>query len=201
MSVCRPPSHHSVPTGPTVTTGVCLGWQFIRSAGMEALMQQCQAAEFSKEVSRLVAAPRRPSTNRMYDNRWLCLDHWAAGEGIDLLVPQLLNSSTAACLTLLSLGYSWLSPQTIKGYRSCLASVLSHTCNAAVVQAKTISDMITSMELQRPRMTLVLPQWDLGIVLEVLSKSPYEPLQVASLKHLTLKTVFLLAIASAGKTQ
>ena len=50
------------------------------------------------------------------------------------------------------------------------------------------------MELQRPRVTPVLPQWDLGIVLEVLSKPPYEPF-----KHLTLKTVFLLAMASAGR--
>ena len=55
--------------------------------------------------------------------------------------------------------------------------------------------MIMSMELQRPRLTPVLPQWDLGIVLEALSKRPYEPLREASLKHLTLKTVFLLAMA------
>ena len=48
--------------------------------------------------------------------------------------------------------------------------------------------MIMSMELQRPRLTLVLPQWDLGIVPEALSKPPYEPLREASLKHLTLKT-------------
>ena len=53
---------------------------------------------------------------------------------------------------------------------------------------KTISDMITAMELQRPKMTLVLPQWNLGIVLEALSKTLYEPLREA-LKHLTLKTV------------
>ena len=59
--------------------------------------------------------------------------------------------------------------------------------------------MITSMELRRPRLTLVLPQWDLGIVLEDLGKPPYEPLREASLKHLTLKTVFLLAMASAGR--
>ena len=32
------------------------------------------------------------------------------------------------------------------------------------------------MELQRPRMTAVLPQWDLSNVLEALSKPPYEPL-------------------------
>ena len=53
---------------------------------------------------------------------------------------------------------------TIKGYRSCLASDLSRTGMVAAVQAKTISDMIMSMELQqRPRLTPVLPQWDLGI--------------------------------------
>ena len=70
---------------------------------------------------------------------------------------------------------------------------------AAAVQAKTISDVIMSIELQRPRLTPVLPQRDLGIVLEALSKPPYEPLREAFLKHLTLKTVFLLAMASAGR--
>ena len=59
--------------------------------------------------------------------------------------------------------------------------------------------MIASMELQRPRVTPVPPQWDLGIMLEALSKPPWEPLLEDSLKHLTLKTVFLLAMASAGR--
>ena len=59
--------------------------------------------------------------------------------------------------------------------------------------------MIASLELQIPRMTPVLPQWDLGIVLEALSKPPYEPLREACLKHPTLKTVFLFAMASAGR--
>ena len=59
--------------------------------------------------------------------------------------------------------------------------------------------MIASMELQRPRITPVLPQWDLGVVLEALSKPPYEPLREASFKDLTLKTVFLLAMAPAGR--
>ena len=36
-------------------------------------------------------------------------------------------------------------------------------------------------------------------MLEALSKPPYEPLPEAYLKHLTLKTVFLLAMASAGR--
>ena len=80
-----------------------------------------------------------------------------------------------------------------------MGSVLNRTGKAKVVLHKTISDMISSMELRRPRVTPILPQWDLGIVLEALSKPPYEPLREASLKHLNLKTVFLLAMASAGR--
>ena len=74
-----------------------------------------------------------------------------------------------------------------------IGSVLNRTGKTRVVLHRAISDMIASMELQRPRATPVLPQWDLGVVLEALNKPPYEPLREASFKHLTLKTVFLLS--------
>ena len=63
----------SVPQRPFVTTGLYLKRQVVPSARMEALMQHYQAAGFSREVSKFAAAPtcRRPSTNRMYDDRWL----------------------------------------------------------------------------------------------------------------------------------
>ena len=66
-------------------------------------------------------------------------------------------------------------------------------------QDRIISDMISSMELQRPRLMPILPEFDLGIFLEALSKPPYEPLREASLKHLTHKTVFCLAMTSVGR--
>ena len=59
----------SVPQRPVVTTGLYLERQVVPSARMEALMQNYQAAGFSKEVSMLAAAIREPSTNRMYDDR------------------------------------------------------------------------------------------------------------------------------------
>ena len=152
-------------------------------------------AWFSDEVSRLAATPRRPSTNRMYDDRWLRFARWAAGQTFDPLDPT--AAQIASCLFTIFDTHG-LSNQIVKGYRTCLGSVLNRTGKAKVVLHK-ISDMIASMELLRPRVTPVLPQWDLGIVLEALSKPPYEPLREASFKHLTLKTVFLLAMASAGR--
>ena len=86
-SVCGPPSIFFVPPIPTVTTGICLERQVVPSAHMEALMQHYQAAGFSRDVSRLAAAPRRPSTNRMYDDRWLRFAYWATGQGFDPLGP------------------------------------------------------------------------------------------------------------------
>ena len=148
-------------------------------------MQHYQAARFSKEVSRLAAAPRRPSTNKMYDDsldRWLhfATCNWATGQGFDPIGP---TAAQIAAFLYDLFDTHGLSPQTIKEYRSCLASVLSCTGKTAAIQAETISDMIMSMELQRPRLTPVLPQWDLGIVLEALSKPPYEHLRESSLKY------------------
>ena len=40
------------------------------------------SSKIIKEVSSFAAATRRPSTNKVYDNRWLCFAHWATGQGI-----------------------------------------------------------------------------------------------------------------------
>ena len=120
-------------------------------------MQHYQAAGFSKEVSKLAAASRRPCTNRMYDDRWLHFANWATGKGFDPLDPTAAQIAAFLYELFDTHGLIGLSPQTIKGYRSCLVS--------AAVQAKIISDMIMSMKLQRPTLTPVLPHWDLGIVL------------------------------------
>ena len=176
-----------------------------KSYHLHALRLSCSTPKQQDFQKRSLDSPQLlggPLQRELYDDRWLRFAHWAAGQGIGPLGPTV--AQIAAFLYYL-FDINGLSPQTIKGYRSCLASVISRTGRAAAVQAKTISDMITLMELQKPRMTPVLPQWDLGIVLEALSKPayeskpPYGPLREATLKHLTLKTVFLLVMASAGR--
>ena len=154
-SLCGSPPVLSLPSRSSVPAGseVCLGRKVVPSARMEALMQHYKAAGFSEEVSRLAAAPRRPSTNRMYDDRWLRFARWAAGQGFDPLDP---TAAQIASFLFPLFDTHGLSPQTVKGYRTSLGIVLNRTGKAKVVLHKTISDMIAYMELQRP----VLPQWD-----------------------------------------
>ena len=147
LSLCGTPPGLSLPLRSSVAAGseVCLGWKVVPSARMEALMRHYKAAGFSDEVSRLAAAPRRPSTNRMYDNQWLRLARWVAGQGFDPLDP---TAAQIASFLFTLFDTHGLSPQTVKGYRTCLGSVLNRTGKAKVVLQKTISDMIASMELQ-----------------------------------------------------
>ena len=48
----------------------------------------------------------------------------------------------------------------------------------------------------RPKSSRNLPKWNLSVVLNELTKAPFEPMKDTDLKHLTLKTAFLLALAS-----
>ena len=64
-----------------------------------------------------------------------------------------------------------------------------------VVQDRITSNMLNSVDLERPRATPVQPEWDLRVVLEVLPKPPYRPhLGFSSASHLQ---VFFIAMASA----
>ena len=88
-TLCGLPTIFPIPSRSTVSgePGIYLGWKVVPSACMEALMRHYKAAGFSDEVSRLAEAPRRPSTNHMYDDRWLRFTHWAARKNMIRLIP------------------------------------------------------------------------------------------------------------------
>ena len=51
----------------------------------------------------------------------------------------------------------------------------------------------------RPKSSRNLPKWNLSVMLNELTKAPFEPMKDTYLKHLTLKTAFLLALASGKR--
>ena len=62
-----------------------------------------------------------------------------------------------------------------------------------------LSELIKYFELQRPLQRSLTPKWDLSWVLACLQKAPFEPLHKASKLHVTIKTAFLLALATAKR--
>ena len=62
-----------------------------------------------------------------------------------------------------------------------------------------LSRFMKGVRRLRPAKALQVPAWDLGLVLSALGKPPFEPLDAASLKHLSWKVAFLLAVTSAKR--
>ena len=59
--------------------------------------------------------------------------------------------------------------------------------------------LLSSFHRDRPKSSRNLPQWNLSVVLNELTKAPFEPMKDTDLKHLTLKTAFLLAFGSGKR--
>ena len=85
-----------------------------------------------------------------------------------------------------------LQPGTINGYRSAIADKLGNT-PVNVSKDENLTRLLDSFHRDRPQGRRGIPSWNLSLILH---QAPFEPLKEASLKHLTFKTVFLLALGS-----
>ena len=88
-----------------------------------------------------------------------------------------------------------LQPSTIDGYRSAIADKLGNS-SINISKDENITRLLDSFHRDKPKGRRGIPSWNLSVVLHQLTKAPFEPIKEASLKHLTFKTVFRLALGS-----
>ena len=92
-----------------------------------------------------------------------------------------------------------ISVSAVKGYRSTVSTTLRFVGNYEPSWDNLLGAVIRNMSVERPRRVSHSPRWDLSVVLRALHSPPFEPLANADLKSLTLKTVFLVALATAQR--
>ena len=142
---------------------------------------------FSEAVATRIEAPQRRSTRSVYEAKW--------SNQVDFKSPPL---KSVADFLLYLFEVKNLQPSTIDGYRSAIADKLDNiTLN--VSKDESLTRLLDSFHRDRPKGRRGIPSWNLSLVLHQLTKAPFEPLSEASLKHLTFKTVFLLALGSGER--
>ena len=87
-------------------------------------------------------------------------------------------------------------PSTIDGCRTAIVDTLSPS-GLHISQSSDLNRLLSNFHRDRPKSSRNLPKWNLSVVLNELTKAPFEPMKDTDLKHLTLKTAFLLALASS----
>ena len=147
---------------------------------------------FSEAVAARIEATQRRSTRSVYEAKWTIFTKWCLSNQVDVRAPPL---KAIADFLLFLFQDRKLQPGTIDGYRSAIADKLGNS-PTNISTDENLTRLLDSFHRDRPKGRRGIPSWNLSLVLHQLTKAPFEPLKEASLKHLTFKTVFLLALGS-----
>ena len=138
---------------------------------------------------------RRPSSRAVYQVRWSIYRSWCHDNGHSVSCPTLAKVADFLYWLRFTRG---LSVSSLRGYRSVLSSVF-HFHLPSLSSDPVIRDLLRSFRLFSAERVLRPPAWDLSKVLTYLVSPAFEPLSQASFRSLTLKTLFLLALATAKR--
>ena len=150
---------------------------------------------FSEAVAARIEAPQRGSTRSVYETKWTIFTKCCLSNQVDFRAPPL---KAKADFLLHLFQDRKLQPSTIDGHRSAIADNLGNS-TINVSKDENLTRLLDSFHRDRPNGRRGIPSWNLSLVLHQLTKAPFEPLKEASLKHLTFKTVFLLALGSGKR--
>ena len=152
---------------------------------------QLQEQGFSVEVEERIAAPQGSSTRTIYKSKWALFEKWCR-ENSDFSTPSVKQVSDFFMYLYQDLNGR---PFTIDGYRTAIVDTLG-PAGHHISQRSDLHRLLSGFQRDRPKSSRNLPKWNLYVLLSELTEVPFEPMKDTDLKHLTLKTTFLLALAT-----
>ena len=187
----------SCKTASVNTTAVCeKQYRKPQTPRLDIVRKSIRDRSFSEKVAEHASKARRISTRKVYDLKWNIFSRWCHIREID---PVMASPGNVADFLLHMFQEKKCQVSTVKGYRSTISNTLKFKSGQNIGSDPIIFELIKYMELQRPVQRSLAPKWDLSCVLSSLCGEPFEPLHRASRFYLTLKTVFLLAMATARR--
>ena len=153
---------------------------------------QLQEKRFSVEVAERIAAPHRSSTRTIYKSNWSLFEK---GCRENLVVSSTLSVKQVSDFFMYLYQDLNRHPSTIDGYRMAIVETLG-PAGRHFSQNSDLHRLLSSFHRDRPKSSRNFTKWNLSVVLNELTKAPFEPMKDTDLKYLTLKTAFLLALAS-----
>ena len=183
-------SASSAPLSSTPSRGVRAG-----ASCLETIQRFARARGFSKHVAKQSALARHASSHADYQARWSIYRQWCHSHGHCVSRPSL--PKIADFLFWLRRSKK-LSVSAILGYRSMLSAVF-RTVLREISTSLVLQDLLRFFKVEAPCRMIRSSAWDLLKVLDYLRSSVFEPLSNSSLRDLTRKTLFLLALATAKR--
>ena len=134
---------------------------------------QLQEQGFSVEVAERIAAPQRSSTRTIYKSKWALFEKWCRENSVDFSTPSVKQISDFFMYLYQDLNRH---PSTIDGYRTAIVDTLGPTAQHIAHNAD-LHKLLSSFHRDRPKSSRNLPKWNLSVVLNELTKAPFEPMK------------------------
>ena len=135
-----------------------------------------------------IAAPPRSSTRTIYRSKWALFEKWCRENSVNFSTPFVKQISDFFMYLYQDLNRC---PSAIDGYRTAIVDTLgptSHIMQTFIGYSPVSTGIIPKV-----------PEIFLSGTFLLFTKAPFEPMKDTDLKHLTLKTAFLLALASGKR--
>ena len=163
--------------------------------GMETVQPQGSSGNLSERAKDLVEASLREGTRKDYLSKYGRYSDWCDQRGSHPSRAP-LNEILNFLAHLQEQGYSY---STVCGYRSMLSAFHEPVDGDSVGSHPSVTRLIKGVFNTNPPNKKLCPEWVVGVVLKYLSGEPFIPFESCSLKFLTMKACFLLAITSARR--
>ena len=178
-----PTSTTSVKNSSQVVPQLCVSQQSTTSQPPRLMSRSGQLQEqgFSVEVAETIAAPQRSSTRTIYKSKWALFEKWCRENSVDFSTPSVKQVLDFFMYLQQDLNRH---PSTIDGYRMAIVDTLG-PAGHHIAQSSDLHRLLSSFHRDHPKSSRNLPKWNLSVVLNELTKAPFEPMKDTDLKHLT----------------
>ena len=139
---------------------------------------------FSETATKHISRSVRESTNIVYDAKWTIFSDWCVGREID---PFKISVQQLADFLVFLFQVKGLAPSTVKGYRSAISRTIHISGGEDFGNNQFISLLVRNFSLEKTRQRVLVPQWNLGLVLSALNLTSFEPAEKVDLKFLSYK--------------
>ncbi len=148
------------------------------------------------EVQETIASARAPATRKLYSSKWGVFESWCLARAIDPI-----NCPVGPVLEFLQERLTaGAAATTLKVYVAAIAA-RKELDEIPLGRHRMVSSFMRGVRRLRPIRPTAVPSWDLSVVLEGLVTAPFEPLESASERILTLKVTLLLALTSLKRVR
>ena len=151
---------------------------------------------FSAAVSARVVQSKRMSTQEIYESRWRKFVEWCGEQSVN---PLECSYQKVADFFIHLFEVKGKAAGTIEGYKAAIVDTFKIFERDDISTNSTITCLIRSFHLDKSRPKKDIFKWSLSLVLDVLRSPPFEPMSQISLANLTVKTIFLVALASGSR--